>query len=71
MRNQLHQLEDHTGLTANQCAKLIGCPRPTYYQYRRTSDMPDVVRRIATVLTRLSVRQLNSLIEEFVHGNTL
>lgn len=71
MDNPLIALESHAELTPTQVAALTGIPRPTYYQYRRTGEMPLHVQRLAEVLMLLPKRTLMTLIDEHVYGNEL
>lgn len=64
----LQEFETYAGLGANDVALLIGCPRPTYYQYRRTDHMPVVVRRFVETLMNVPKNFLDSLIAEYVYG---
>lgn len=69
MGNLLIQLEQRTGLSGTLCGKLLDCPRPTYYQYRRQGQMPGPVRRLVEVLLSLPKTRLNDLIQEYVYDD--
>jgi len=71
MSNPLPAFEIHAGLTVSQTAKLLGIAAPTYYQYRRTGKMPDIVIEFIKVLTRVPRPLLENLIRENVHGDDL
>lgn len=67
----LLRLEDRTGLTANQCSKLLGYARPTYYQYRRTDEMPEYAKRHVRLLLILPSDDLEKLVSEYVFDDEL
>ena len=71
MANLLLQLEELTGLTAHQCAMLLGHARPTYYQYRRGGHIPKTSEYHIETMLRLPKKLLNELIQERVYGNEL
>ena len=71
MGNLLLELENHTELTAHQCAKLLGCARVTYYQWRRENKVPPTVERMIQIILKLPMRMLNQLIAEYVYDNDL
>jgi predicted site-specific integrase-resolvase len=65
----LREFELWIGLSPSQAAKLLGCARQTYYQYRRTGEIPLPVRRHMELLMRLPREMLIELIKEHVHQN--
>lgn len=67
----LQDLEQRTGLPVKQMARLLGCPDPTYYQYRRTGRMPPLVERFVTILLSMPEAQLNRLITQYVYDDEL
>lgn len=67
MNELLLLFEKNTCLKAVQAAKLLGIPSPTYYQYRRTGQMPLSVRRQVEVMMRISEDLLHELISEHVY----
>ena len=71
MINPLPAFEIYTGLTVKQAARLLGLTSPTYYQYRRTGKMPDIVIEFIKVLTLVPRPLLENLIMENVHGDDL
>lgn len=67
----LQEFEQTHGLTVVEAALLLGVPRPTYYQYRRTGVVPLPVERAMVFFNRMPKKAATSLIQEFVHGDTL
>jgi len=68
VKTLLRQFEWHAEIDAASAAKLLGCPLPTYYQYRRADKMPDVVKRFVEILMSIPKETLEDLIRKHVHG---
>jgi len=71
MANLLLELEKRTGLTVMQCAMLLGYAKPTYYQYRRSGELPLYAQRHVQALLLLPERTLNNIVKEHVIGDDL
>lgn len=67
--NQIHKLEEHTGLGATHAALLLGVAYPTYAHYKSGHRrlQPYHERHIRALLL-LPRRTLNNLIQEYIHG---
>lgn len=67
--NPLLEFERHSGLSVKDAATLLGLPAPTYYQYRRSGNMPGVVVRFVEVLTDMPTEQLDTLIRKYLNDD--
>lgn len=67
MNEKLIEFERYGDLTVAQAAKLLDIPRPTYYQYRRGSNVPACVYRQIVVLMRLPDDMFQKLLSEYVY----
>lgn len=62
----LKKFETRVALSGEDCAKLLGYARSSYFQVRHAASLPSQVRRLVEIIMDMSDRDLRKLITKYV-----